>query len=322
MTERVERLLNRIPGYTGYRTKESMRDDDRRLRQETARTLSQCIAELTTISSQLASDRRFDQISRVEDTIGRVRKLESRVRTATYGYGGLFSDRSIDEYALQQLKQFDVAFQAEVDDLAARIASAGAAGSLDSTSGEAIDKGIADLDRLFDSRGDVIETARPTNDPDILKLLEKPRELSPQQRQLLSLRRGGTGAILGDNVQFTSHIALASPAGDPVLTLVELDHGPDWLAVSDNGTTVDAWRVAAASGAAMAMHGAPAKASISGPGGESSGVMASYSVTAEGSGAANAVSIVVDLGGSVQAFSGTGVPLIDLQVFSESGSLT
>ena len=107
-TERVERLLNRVPGYTGYRNKESMRDDDRRLRQEIARELTQAIDRLTSVSSRLASERQLSKISTIENTIGRVRHLESRVRTATYGYGGLFSDRSVDEFALQQLKQFEV----------------------------------------------------------------------------------------------------------------------------------------------------------------------------------------------------------------------
>jgi hypothetical protein len=319
ITERVERLLNRVPGYTGYRQKESMRDDDRRLREEIARELSQSVDRLTSVSSRMAADRQLSQISSVENTIGRVRQLESRVRTATYGYGGIFSDRSVDEYALQQLKQFDVAFQQGVDELAALIAEASSSQGVDTATYQQIDQNLTDLNRLFDTRGDVIETAKPTQDPDVLALLEKPRELTPQQRQLLSLRQGGTGAILGDNYQFTSHIALLSPEGNPVLTMVELDGGPDWLAITDDGATVAAWRVTASDTAAASAQGQPAKAAVSGPSGTKSDVMASYQVTPSGTGDDATATIVVDLAGSVRAYEGPKVPLIDLQVFSESG---
>ncbi len=321
ITERVERLLNRVPGYTGYRQKESMRDDDRRLRQEIARELSQAIDRLTSVSSRLASERKLEQISSIENIIGRVRHLESRVRTASYGYGGIFSDRSVDEYALQQLKQFDVAFQQGVDELVATIASAASSEAADASAVQDIDQKISDLNRLFDTRGDVIETAKPTQEPAVLALLEKPRELTPQQRQLLALRQGGTGAILGDNYQFTSHIALTSPAGEPALTLVELDGGPEWLAITDNGDTVNAWRVTSTDAGTAAGQARPAKASISGPGGTKTDVMASYQVTTQGTGTDATSALVVDVAGSVRAFQGSNVPLIDLQVFSEGGNV-
>lgn len=320
ITERVERLLNRIPGYTGYRQKESMRDDDRRLRQEIARELSQSIDRLTSVGSQLAADRKLDQISAVENTIGRLRHLESRLRNATYGYGGIFSDRSVDEYALQQLKAFDVAFQQRVDELTSLIAGAASGDDLDVSSLEQANAKLIELNRLFDTRGDVIETAKPTQDPDVLALLEKPRELTPQQRQLLSLRQGGTGAILGDNYQFTAHIALTSPAGDPVLTMVELDGGPEWLAITDDGESIAAWRVTPTDTASAVGSGQPAKASVSGPGGTKSDVIASWQVATTGTGEDANVTIVVDLAGSVRAYQGQNVPLIDLQVFSESSS--
>lgn len=320
ITERVERLLNRIPGYTGYRQKESMRDDDRRLRQEIARELTQAIDRLTSVSTRLSAERRLDQISGVENTIGRVRQLESRVRTATYGYGGIFSDRSVDEYALRQLKQFDVAFQQGVDELTSLITGATSGEAVDPAAYQQINDKVTELNRLFDTRNDVIETATPTQDPDVLALLEKPRQLTPQQRQLLALRQGGTGAILGDNYQFTAHIALTSPAGDPVLTMVELDGGPEWLAVTDDGATVDAWRVKPTESASPGGSGQPAKASVSGPSGTQSDVMASYRVTPSGSGEDASATIVVDLAGSVRAYAGPNVPLIDLQVFSVSGN--
>jgi hypothetical protein len=321
MTERIEGLLNRIPGYTGYRQKESMRDDDKRLRDEIARGLSQSVDNLTRLGSRLAADRKLDLISSVEDAIARVRQLESRVRTASYGYGGIFSDRSVDEHALTQLKQFDVTFQARVEELNQQFSAMSSGDTADRAAFDGIKGMVADLNKLFDSRGDVIETASPTNDPDVLALLEKPRVISDQASQLLSVRRGGTGAILGDNYQFTGHIALTSREGQPVTTLAELDGGPEWLAVIDDGTDVTAWRVREATGSeASPQAGNSASAAVAGPQGTESGVPATYDVIVTGSGDDADVRIGLSVAGKYRAYEGSKVPLIDLQVFSTGNS--
>ena len=317
MAERIEELLNKIPGYTGYRRKESMRDDDRRLRDEIARGLNQATTDLSALGSKLAADRKLDLISMVEDAISRVRHLESRVRTASYGYGGLFSDKSVDQHALTQLKAFDVAFQTRVDELTRKIASISVAGTVDAAAFQEVQQQIADLNRLFDTRGDVIETATPTNDPDVLALLEQPRVVSEQAKQLLRIRRGGTGSLLGENFQFSAHIALSSTTGEAVLTLVELDGGPEWLAVHDNGSSVDAWRVTAAGSSPGAVQGQSASASVGGPQGHESDVPATYDVSTSGSGDHASARIAVGLAGSNRAYEGSKVPLIDIQIFSE-----
>lgn len=317
MAERIGELLNRIPGYTGYRRKESMRDDDRRLREETARGLQQAIDDLTALGKQLAADRRLDTISTVESTISRVRQLESRVRTASYGYGGIFSDKSVDEHALTQLKAFDVAFQTQVEELNRRISAVSVAASVEPSAFQEVDRLIADLNTLFDSRGDVIETAVPAQDPDILELLQKPRQISDQEKQLLRLRRGGTGAILGDNYQFTAHIALASRDSTPALTLVELDSGPEWLATFDDGSSVELWKVRETSPPDGMVQGISATASVSGPQGQQTDVPATYDVTTSGSGDDAAIRIALAVAGSQRAYEGSQVSLLDIQVFSE-----
>lgn len=321
MTQRVQRLLNRIPGYTGYQRKESMRDDDRRLRDDIARGLSQASTDLTAMASKMAADRRLDLISVVEETIARIRHLESRVKTASYGYGGLFSDRSIDEHALAQLKSFDVAFQSGVEDLTRLVTKTAVSESVDASSFQEIQQEIADLNRLFDTRGDVIETAVPTQDPDVLSLLEKPRVIGDEAAGMLRLRRGGTISILGDNYQLTGHIALESRNGDQVLTVVQLDQGPEWLAVHDNGTSVDAYRVNESDLPAAPPQGNTASASVSGPQGEQTDIPATYDVEVAGADAPGSARIKVAMAGSYRAYEGKQVPLIDIEVFSK-GSTT
>ncbi|MDQ4044927.1 MAG: hypothetical protein M3173_05710 [Chloroflexota bacterium] len=316
---RVEHLLNRVPGYTGYRRKESMRDDDRRLREQIARELQQSVSDLTGIGGKLAASRQLDRISAVEDTVSRLRHLESRVRTASYGYGGIFSDRDVNEHALAQIRQFDVAFQERVAALTEEVSSLASASSADPASLQAIRQQIDVLNKLFDARGDVVEMASPSSDPDVLRLLQEPRVLSQQQKQLLGLRRGGTGAILGDNYQFTAHIALTSPSGEPVVTLVQLDKGPEWLAVTDDGREVRAWLVTEQDAAAPVTSGQPASASVAGPQGNASDVPATYRISTSATGDDARAEIQLRVAGSNRAYAGSDVPLLDVQIFSQGG---
>ena len=317
MTERIEKLLNRIPGYTGYRQKESMRDDDKRLRDEIARELKQIVDTLSQVSGKLAENRQLDRISGIEKVIGAVRHLESRVSTASYGYGGIFSDRSVDEFALSQLKQFDVAFQERVAALTRHASRISSVDVVEQPQLDAMSKEISELNTLFDSRNDVIETASPTNDPDVLALLETPREITPQQRQLLSIRKGGTGAILGDNYQFTADIVLTGKSGDPLATLVELDRGPEWLAIIDDGTNVTAWRGELRETTGSIQGGVPASARVSGPQGTTSDSPASFTSSMTGSGDSAEVTMQIGVAGSNRAYSGSSVSLLDIQIFSE-----
>jgi hypothetical protein len=317
MTDRIEGLLNRIPGYTGYRQKESMRDDDRRLREEIARELQRSVSDLSGVAGRMAANRQLEAISAVEETTSRLRHIESRVRTATYGYGGIFSDRNVDAHALTQLRQFDVAFQERAARLAAQITDIAGADAVDGATLTAMQREIDALHRLFDTRNDVIETASPASDPDILSLLEAPRQLTAQHLQLLGIRNGGTGAILGDNVQFTSHIALASPAGDPVVTMVQLDHGGEWLAVVDDGETVSAWRVTETDAGGRIEGGRSASASVSGPQGSTSDIPATYWATTSGSGDDARAELQLSVAGNDRAYSGSSVSLLDLQIFSQ-----
>ncbi|GIW04183.1 MAG: hypothetical protein KatS3mg059_0803 [Thermomicrobiales bacterium] len=56
---------------------------------------------------QLAEQRKIQDVGAVDELARAIRHLIDRITTATYGYGGLFSDRNVDEVALDQLRRFD-----------------------------------------------------------------------------------------------------------------------------------------------------------------------------------------------------------------------
>src|SRR6266498_268329 len=100
-------VLSAIPGYRGYRSKEDRRDADRRVREKVAAALDELADRVETVARSLADQRQITAVGSVDEFAKSLRHLINRVLTASYGFGGLFSDRNVNEHALDQLRQFD-----------------------------------------------------------------------------------------------------------------------------------------------------------------------------------------------------------------------
>lgn len=318
MTERIEHLLQRIPGYTGYRQKESMRDDDRLLREEIHRDLNQAVESLTAISAKQASERNLSNVSEIEDLVKRLRGLADRVQSASYGYGGIFSDRSVDEHALSQLKSFDEAFQRRAEALKEIIPADESDESVADGWMTSFDREISSLATLFASRSDVIETATPSNHPQALSLLDSENTPSNEEMALLGLRQGDAISILGDNFEISAHVALLSRSGTAALTLARIDQGSAWLAVTRSTGTTRAWNTVEAQIDAGGPLEHTGSAEISGPRGTKSDVPASWSADIKDD--AESVNIQVFVEGQQRGYDGTSVPVIDIDVFTQSAT--
>lgn len=167
-------ILNMVPGYSGYRAKEARRDEDKRVRLELARQYGQIAQRLADVQGELVSAQRFAEIGNVERLEKSLRLFTDRLSTATYGYGGLFSDRSIDERALDQIGAFDRALgdgigelKGGVEKLSSAILGGGEVGKELRATQELIDR----LNRRFELRGQAIESGRPVGDTSVGDLL-------------------------------------------------------------------------------------------------------------------------------------------------------
>src|SRR5699024_8390400 len=121
LEDKITTLLHKVPGYSGYRDKENRRDEDKRVREAIAADIQQNMDRLTQYNADLSAAREFSSLSRLESLVGQVRLLADRIRTASYGYGGLFTERSVDEAVLDQLRQFDLALQNEANGIESKI---------------------------------------------------------------------------------------------------------------------------------------------------------------------------------------------------------
>jgi hypothetical protein len=128
----LERLAAKIPGYRGYKEKENRRAADKLLREHLADQLGEQQRRLTELQRDLLEGGGLLFMDDLERAVTKVQKLADRIRTASYGYAGIFDEVKVKEEELDALYSFDEsmlgqvsAIQASIDGLAAAKDSGG-----------------------------------------------------------------------------------------------------------------------------------------------------------------------------------------------------
>ena len=319
--ERIERkirsTLDSIPGYRGYRSLEDRRDDDRRLRETIASEISSSAATLTRAGADMVEKRQLKQVSAIERLVADTRHLGDRVRTATYGYGGLFSTRDVGANVLDQIHLFDQAFLTEsgaLQDIANRIQGASDGPTADDMTDYQAE--LVRLNTLFDARSRVVDTAQPERSAEILNLLEPPAPvvLSP----VVGLARGDTFSILGQNYLVDAIVIIGEGDRRIVLARVgENDEGQsEWLLGGNTATVPTAHLVQSAT--SMAPTIAPphrGEAMIVTASDTQRDVPIQYGLTTETGGH---VTFWYTIGSETRVLQGTTVVEGDIEVFGQA----
>ncbi len=115
---RLDRLIRKIPGFSGYLDKKERREADRELREALARKLDQVRLELGGISETLSADivlaiDHAEPIGRVDN---RLMGLIGKINDAPSGYSSFFDANQIDEADLDRVYVFDSAMLAYVEE--------------------------------------------------------------------------------------------------------------------------------------------------------------------------------------------------------------
>jgi hypothetical protein len=161
----IERLLKGLPIIRGYVDKELRRDADYRLRQTITDELNAEKQRLYVLQQKLLSSGGLRYLDDVDGVIQKLQTLADRVRTASYGYAGLFDAVRIQEDQLDALHRFDVALASRTYEIREGIDQLGKA--IDSNEGisaviDALNTKLIEFSRLFDQRHRAVE------DPDLL----------------------------------------------------------------------------------------------------------------------------------------------------------
>jgi len=155
----LERLIGRIPGYRGYKDRELSREADKLLRGEISGKFSQEKDRLLEVQRQLSRGGGLLLLGDIDLAVRRLETLADTVRTATYGYAGLFASINIREEELGALYDHDSALLDQLPVLEAAVGAVQSAVGDATAVREASDKlleVISDLRRIWDARRDAI----------------------------------------------------------------------------------------------------------------------------------------------------------------------
>lgn len=309
--ERITNLLNRIPGYTGYRDKENRRDEDKRIREAVASEVTAQLDRMNQYSAELSAEREFEHLSRIESIIGQIRLLGDRIRTASYGYGGLFTERSVDERALDQLRQFDRSLDREVASLGTAMERLTGTMPPDAGAVKALDDEVKRLGRIFDARTTVIDEGKPSRDDQVLALLEITQEKVPSP--LLSVKKNETLSVLGDNYIANATIHLSTDEGSIYLVRVSEDQeGATWLMGSDIAGVPSARLTESSTSAPGYQTMSRASANVDTEKGRQEGIAARYALRTGGD---QDVDLVIQIGDSARIYRGNEISDLDIEVY-------
>jgi hypothetical protein len=111
----LERLMNAIPGFKGYRERELRRDADRLQREYLAARLDDVKKALNHIAAALTRSGDLATINDVETARKRIDRVANRIRYAERGYSGFFDAVKVDEGMLGRVYQFDMGLIEDVD---------------------------------------------------------------------------------------------------------------------------------------------------------------------------------------------------------------
>lgn len=232
LERKVEDLLQRIPNYRGYRAKEDRRDADRRVREHLVRVYNAQADRIERVARDLAAQRRIQEVGAVDDFARTLKHFIDRVRTATSGYGGLFSDRDVDEVALDQLRRFDESLLGGADELEAPITqleqAAASGGDLKApaAAGTAL---VRKLVRRWDLRDEVIETAQPAQAESVLRALKPTTPTTPSSA--FALAQGHALSVGDEDYIVDARIEVDTEDGGFRLFRLKKAEAEQWLYV-------------------------------------------------------------------------------------------
>lgn len=117
----LEKLAEKIPGFRGYREKEHRRDADKLLRLTIASRVDEQWRRLTEIQRRLVASGEFGYLDDLEGVAIRLRTFSDQLRTASYGYAGLFDAIKVEDEELARLYAYDLSLLDLTDEIKAGV---------------------------------------------------------------------------------------------------------------------------------------------------------------------------------------------------------
>ncbi|MBW2072256.1 MAG: hypothetical protein JRI89_13510 [Deltaproteobacteria bacterium] len=112
-----QRLVQIFPGMPSYQERESLRAQDKHIRDALFTRLDHQIHLLDQLKSDMVADGQLTPLAELDRACRTLHRLADTIRFARYGYAGLFAV-AIDEEKLAELYHYDMGMAATIDKVA------------------------------------------------------------------------------------------------------------------------------------------------------------------------------------------------------------
>jgi len=162
---KVEQKMKDVPGYKGYKEKEVRREADKLLRMQVARGFDEQRRRLVNVQANLVSAGRLNAVLHLDRAAAKLQLLVDRLKTASYGYSGLFSAVKVQEAELDALYNFDAALLNGVDKVRGCVEKVAAAANDEelTTAGNCLIRVAEEMNETFGQRQDVLLKVTPVS---------------------------------------------------------------------------------------------------------------------------------------------------------------
>jgi len=113
-----KKVLSKIPGFSGYFERQNRRAADQLVRQTVAARFEEQWKGLSGLQRDLISQGEIQYLDDLEGAAIKIRQFIDRIKTASYGYAGLFDSIKVNQEELAKLYEYDLALLDSVDELA------------------------------------------------------------------------------------------------------------------------------------------------------------------------------------------------------------
>ncbi len=116
-----KKIIGKIPGFKGYFERNNRRSSDKLLREMIAREYEVQYQRISGVQRALISAGELGAVGDLENAAIKMRQFIDRVRTASYGYAGIFDAIKIKEAELETVYQFDAMLLEKYNEIARAI---------------------------------------------------------------------------------------------------------------------------------------------------------------------------------------------------------
>ena len=117
----IKKILAKVPGFKGYIERGDRRMSDKLLRDSVANEFETLYQRVSSLQRDLIMQGEIGYIDDLEAGALKLRQFIDRVRTASYGYAGIFDAIKIKQEELEQVYQYDQALLGFSDEVSSAI---------------------------------------------------------------------------------------------------------------------------------------------------------------------------------------------------------